>query len=348
MERTKIQILRNLRGGKEKDFWQLLTAQEASLTQYLENLKELWEEESVKLEEKISLTAQGEEKARAQRIYPQENLACSSCKGRGLQPAGKFTFLLSLFQEIARHRPPPLTEFDQGFVSPEVTVARVLYLYQKGELENKTILFLGDDDLTSVAVALTGLPRQIVVAEIDPRLVSFLQQTAARKRWKEFRALTYDVRGPLPKEWQEKFDVAFTDPVETEQGFRLFFSRCAQALKGEEASIYFGLTILESSPQKWYQFQKMILEMGFVLTDIINRFHTYELNTYDFILREYPLASKLFPSLPLPKGNWYTSALCRAEAVLKPRPLVTEGVAVGEELYFEAKENRQEKGKVVS
>ena len=52
------------------------------------------------------------------------------------------------------------------------------FVYERGNLIGKRILVIGDDDLFSLAAALTGLPSWVVVLEKDPRLVAFINHVA--------------------------------------------------------------------------------------------------------------------------------------------------------------------------
>lgn len=78
----------------------------------------------------------------------------------------------------AKERPEAIQDFDQGYVTPESTLARVALAWNWGDLEGKEVLVLGDDDLTGLAAALTGLPKRVVVLDADPRIVRFLERAA--------------------------------------------------------------------------------------------------------------------------------------------------------------------------
>jgi predicted methyltransferase len=208
-------------------------------------------------------------------------------------------------------------------------------MYARGDLEGQKIIILGDDDLTSIALALTGLPKEISVLEIDERILNFINQVAKDRRWHHLKAYKYDVRDSFPAHLSGQYDTFFTDPVETLPGLKLFLSRCAEALKGKESAGYLGLTHLEASRQKWYSIQKMFLEMGFVITELIYNFHSYDLERTTFIKRNYPVIEASPFDLDIPEVNWYTSNLIRLEAVQEPRPLTRGNVHLGSELYFD-------------
>ncbi len=336
MERELRQILRSLLKAPQS-FWQLIREQNAHLARYTKALEKLQRDGLIAEEKGIfTLTAAGRAAAEAQGLIPKVDVVCTACNGRGISFSGIFEKVREEFCKIVTgHRPEALPEFDQGFIEPEIAVARVVFMYHKGDLEGQKILFLGDDDLTSVAALLSGLPQEIAVLDIDDRVLEFVQRAAEEHGWKKLRVYRYDVRDPLPSEFVARFDVFFTDPVETLPGLRIFLSRCAQALRGREAAGYLGLTHLEASRQKWYSIQQMFLDMGLCITDIIPNFHSYELERAGFIKRGYPLVKAVSFHLPAPEINWYTSNLIRLEAAREPRPLLEEGVKIGRELYFD-------------
>ena len=75
---------------------------------------------------------------------------------------------------------------------------------------------------------------------------------------------------PYPLE-DHAFSVLSLTPVESEKGLKVTLSRGAQALRPEGA-LYFGLTTIESSWQKWYNIEKMLLEMNFWVTGYLASF----------------------------------------------------------------------------
>ncbi len=337
MERVQRQILRSLLAGP-KTFWQLIREQDSHLSLFVATVASLKEEGLIA--EKghfLELTEEGRKLARSLKLIPLLETGCYACAGRGIVIEGVFRRVLEEFQEVAVSRPEAIPEFDQGFVEPEISVARVALMYARGDLEGRRLLFIGDDDLTSVAAALTGMAEEIAVLEIDQRILEFIEKVAAERNIKNLRVFRFDVRNPLPPEFAQRYDAFFTDPVETVPGIKLFLSRCAQGLKGAGASGYLGLTHLEASLQKWHIIQRMLLEMGFAITDIIRDFHSYELEREGFIERNYPLVLRSSSSfhLDVPELNWYTSSLIRVEAVQEPKPLVSEAMELDRELYFD-------------
>lgn len=174
-------------------------------------------------------------------------------------------------------RPPAIQDFDQGSVTPETTVSRVLFLEQNGDLWGKDILVLGaEDDLTGLAIALTRKARRVLVLDIDARLVDFDNRAFRELGIDNAEARVFDLRNPLPKELLGAFDVFVSDPPETLASFRAFIGRGIAALREEGAVGYFGLTLRDASVYKWREFQRLLTgEFGVVITDILQNFNHY-------------------------------------------------------------------------
>lgn len=331
MQRLRQQILRALRHGAAT-FWELLPLQDGDLASFTSTLVALADEGLLARQGdgSLALTAAGREAAA--RLLPRHGWECPHCEGTGMVVEGLFARVLEQWQRLAANRPAPILTFDQGYITPRDTVARVLFMYRRGDLEGRRLFFLGDDDLTSLAAALTGLPQEIYVLEIDERLVNFLNATAEQHGWSHFRAAIYDVQEALPPQYRQAFDVAVTDPVETRQGFLLFLSRCAETLAGPGSAVYFGLTRLETGPGKWREWLESLLKMGLTPTDLLPAFHRYHLGSASFVVEEYPEARQFLPENP-PARHWYTSSLVRLEATAPPQPLFRGPVHLGAALY---------------
>lgn len=327
-----MRLLQELLGGP-LSYWALIRRCGEQAAQQIDALRELLAAELVTYDGRVfALTEAGRRHAEELGLVPVDG-SCSACAGRGLVLSPKFARVLTEFEELARQRPEATPEFDQGYVTPEVTVLRVALMARRGDLAGRDLLLLGDDDLTSLAAALSGLPRRILVLEVDERLVNFINDTARRRGWDHVRAARYDARDALPEDVRGRFDVFFTDPVETVPGLLLFLSRCAEALRGPGAAGYFGLSHLESSKAKWRRIQQGILEMGFAITDGLPDFQEYHIDRVRE--RGYRVATEAPVPLPEPDVLFYTSTVFRLELVEEPAPVYRGSVSMGRELYYD-------------
>jgi len=327
IERVKKQIIRALLKG-EATFWELVNYQDSHLVVFLEAIKELIKEGIISYEKPFFRL-----NTSLPRIEAYHDPGCLFCS-----PFEKDSYwknLLEKFKDLTKDRPLPISDFDQGFIRPEDTVKRVAFIYLRGDLENNEIFILGDDDLLSLAMALTRLPKRIVVVEIDERINQFILKTAERIGFKELEVYNYNVINALPESLKKRFDVFVTDPVETKKGLKLFVARCIESLKGPGASGYMGFTHREASLQKWRDFEKFMLDAGFVITDILRDFTTYpeKENSWEDFYRTYRIMKEF--DLELPNVDWYKSSLVRFEVVEGPYVPEIEVPKDLEELYFD-------------
>lgn len=96
------------------------------------------------------------------------------------------------------------------------------------------VLFLGDDDLVSLALAHTGI-FEIDVLEIDLKLVRLLRREGAGKLTVQRR----DLSGGLPADYEGQYDVVVSDPMYSAEGMEMFVACCAPALKpGYESRLF--------------------------------------------------------------------------------------------------------------
>jgi len=222
------------------------------------------------------------------------NCRCSLCKGKGVLPPK----IKRRFLTIVRNRPKPTFLFDQRPVTPTTTLLRVSYLIERGDAYDTRIVFLGDDDLTSVALALTTKHAKITVLDIDPRLIKFIRKTSKRFGLKIATKL-WDLRKPVPKIWRDYFDVFFADPTPSIAAFKTFLNRAIELCNKRTGRGY--VCYFPSHSPKEIKFQKLLTEMGFIITDMLPGFTEYaqildvfspqELNFLKFLkLKGQPLA----------------------------------------------------------
>lgn len=333
MEREELEILRAL-WKNPLDIWELLIHYDNDIKGFYDTLESLKKHNLIDFEETlIKITPKGIDYLKESHAIPYIETKCPSCKGL-LYDTTKFKEVLEKFSEIFASRPSETTEFDQGVVPEENSIRRLEFVYERGDLEGKEILFLGDDDLTSVAFALTNLPKRIVVLDVDKRIIDYIN-TVAKRHNLNLEAFLYNAKDRIKEDFVGKFDVFLTDPVETVKGMVLFLSRCAITLKGEKSSGYFGLSHLESSLKKWHEVEKNLLEMNFVITDALRDFNGYLLVGERILHEHYYVVEKSPVKVNPPDKLWYRSTFIRVELIDKPNPKFTEDLEWGRDLYFD-------------
>ena len=293
-----------------EDFWEIIFYSEVPIPAASEILKELNKNGYIEFkEESIVFTNKGKDLVKELEIPKPYYKKCPHCQGRGIS-LEDFEDVLKEFKKIAENRPEAIQQYDQGYVLPEVTVSRVALMANKMDIQNKKLLVIGDDDLTSIAAGLSGLPKDVVVLEIDERLVNFINNVA-KEYGLNVSAEIYDIRDPLPERHYAKYDTFITDPSETKEALRLFISRGISGLRGPRCAGYFGITRAEASLEKWYYLQRMLLDMRVVITDMIHNFNVYV--NWGYV--EKTRAMQIAPVKRSPKREWYTSTMYRIETL---------------------------------
>ena len=150
--------------------------------------------------------------------------------------------LVKRLSKYTEMRPPAAPELDQAHATPGTAIKRAKYMQRGGDLDGRRILFLGDDDLTSVAAGLVGNPREITVVDIDERILELIEKASTIEK-SNIECIQHDLRYPLREELLGRFDVFYTDPPYTAEGVKLFLSRGLQALRSRKISNIWGLSM---------------------------------------------------------------------------------------------------------
>lgn len=295
--------------NSSSDFWEIADYSDEPLPVISALIKLLQEKSYLHIGSNISFTKEGEKIFKSLGKSLWKYYRCDKCQGRSI--IGKrFKKIYEKFLLIQKGRPLPLIEYDQGYITPETTIARIAFADSKGDIRNQNILILGDDDLVSIALALSKLPSKITVFEIDNRLVEFISSTS-KKFNLSIEVYQRDLRESLPKKFLNKYDTFFSDPPETLQAFHAFIGRGVASLKKTGGAGYFGLTRKEASLNKWKELQSFILKMNIVITDIIHNFNEYVNWGYEREMKAWQLS----PIKKLPQQNWYRSSFFRIETL---------------------------------
>ena len=202
------------------------------------------------------------------------DLKCPVCNGKGVVLDEYFEDILKRHKKYAKMRPTVNTSIDQSFATPETAVYRAAFMADRGDLEGKKILFVGDDDLTSIPTAMSGLCDEVVVMDIDERLLNLINNIS-EKEGLNIKTIKQDFRNPIKNEYMGAFDTVFTDPPYTLDGLKLFLSRGVEGLgEGKDGTLY--LAFSHKPIDEYLELQKIINSMGFVIYELIPGFNTYE------------------------------------------------------------------------
>jgi len=179
----------------------------------------------------------------------------------------------AFLSEIITGRALPKRSLDQFDATVDTVLRRVQFLEREGALARTKILFLGDYDLTSVAVAKKGGPAEIHVVDIDGDLLSLIQKVADTNHF-PIQTHLQDLRLDYPPPLLAAFDVVVTDPPFTLNGVKLFLLHALRAL-APNGRIYccFGYSV--NNLTVGVQFQGVLNELGLVARTILENFNIY-------------------------------------------------------------------------
>lgn len=173
--------------------------------------------------------------------------------------------------------PAPERNYDQFTATVDATAKRAALLDFLGDIRSKRVLFLGDDDFTSVATSSIRSAQEVAVVDIDKRI---LNNTGGISDEVGFgiRTVRHDLRKPLPVGLRSKFDTVFTDPPYTPDGIKLFVSRALEAIdrKNQTARVYVCYGNSDRAKERFLPIQDVFTSSGLLLRYVFDRFNRYE------------------------------------------------------------------------
>jgi predicted methyltransferase len=284
------------------DPWRVAGHARVDFPHFIKTLKGLARKGFISMtDSEVLLTARGMKLVSDLRLLPAEEIS------------GRVEAARKKFADVARSRPRTTTLYDQGYMTLNSVFRRVSLIARMGDSRGRRIAVLGDDDLVSIALALTTDPEHITVLEIDERLVTFINETSTRLGL-PVTAEACDLRDPLPAGYRGRFDTFVTDPSETMAGLKMFSSRGLYVLRrGEGRAGYFGLTTIEASYKKWAEYQGWLLKTHPVaMTHVLPGYAYYESWAG---LAKQTAGYGLEAFKKRPRATWFNSALVRLETL---------------------------------
>lgn len=179
-----------------------------------------------------------------------------------------------LLKKIWKQKPLPTFLFDQRPVNMKTSLKRASYFLNRGDLIDKNIVLLGDDDLTSIAIAIQNVNCNITVLDADKRLINYINEVAFDNGFANLKAYEFNVNDRVPDELKNKFDTLFTDPTPERTPFTIFMNCAIDLLRNSRSIIY--TSIYSSAMAKTIDLQRVINEMNLLITDVIPEFSEYK------------------------------------------------------------------------
>ncbi|MBP1046859.1 adenosylmethionine decarboxylase [Enterococcus sp. BWM-S5] len=236
-------------------------------------------------------------------------------------------------------RPVVAVAYDQAFATIETIVERAFLLLERPDFINKRILFLGDDDLSSLAVGLllkkfqrTSTERKdiLTVYELSEAIIHCIE-TTANKLGLTINCQQIDFRRGSQERYDHQFDYIYVDPPYTLSGLKLFLSRAVSCSKLGDSRIF--LSFGEKDPANQLAIQKLFCLQNLVLVQLRPAFNQYsgasvigglstlyELSTqtdsYATILADQPYYERIYTAELNPRQSIYQCQNCRETYVI--------------------------------
>lgn len=184
-------------------------------------------------------------------------------------------FVSKNFKKYAQLRPSPDRSLDQFFATPATTLRRLRKMIKNGDIQNRDIAILGDDDLTSLAIALTKKAKSITVFEIDPRLIKLLSQAKSDLNL-DLNIVEFDLQNKIPQNFSQNFDTIFTDPPYTPGGISLFISQALRLMRPQLTSrLYLCYGNSDRAREREVAIQTIIADFHFLIHSKHFQFNYY-------------------------------------------------------------------------
>ncbi len=185
----------------------------------------------------------------------------------------KNTALLSSILADIAAVPPPLAALDHVQATAETALKRALWMDAQYDLTGRTLLCLGDHDLTSLAVCAVNPSVSVVVVDVDDRLLEYVEERS-QGRVRTFHA---DFRFGLPPALLESADLVFSDPPYTQEGMALFAGRAVECLADTgRGRILLAYGFSDRTPALGLKVQQELHRLGLVFEAILPAFHRFD------------------------------------------------------------------------
>jgi len=191
------------------------------------------------------------------------------------------------FSRIEPTRPKPDRNLDQ-FRAKEISLLkRATLLGNLANINSKRLLFLGDNDLTSVVFSMFYKASNVTVVDIDQRLLKFMEEISSSEGF-PIKLFHHDLRNPLKKADFRDFDVVFFDPPYTPQAINLWLVRAMEASLGSgrnrkrkkverlsSVKYYLNYGYTDRSTERGLKIQQIVTSLGLIIQDKFRGFNEY-------------------------------------------------------------------------
>ncbi|MBU1117629.1 bis-aminopropyl spermidine synthase family protein [Patescibacteria group bacterium] len=207
--------------------------------------------------------------------FRQKILAESQATINSIENLDIKTIKAHLFPALSQ-RPSPSRDLDQFFATKHTTLRRVKKMAKMGDIHQRHLAFLGDDDFTSIAVALTHQAKSITVFEIDDRLINIIKKISTDLSL-NIEVVKQDLSNDIDKIFYHTFDTVFTDPPYTPNGVSLFTNQAINLLNPAFTSrLYLCYGNSDRAREREVVIQKIISDFAFLIHSKYFHFNHYQ------------------------------------------------------------------------
>ncbi|ASR39670.1 putative methyltransferase [Prauserella marina] len=168
--------------------------------------------------------------------------------------------------------PAALPALDHVQATPDTALRRASWLAEQYDLRSARLLFLGDHDLTSLAVRAVAPSAHLTVVDVDDRVLEYIDRHGDRS----IRTVHADLRFGLPLAVAGSSDVVFSDPPYTREGMGLFASRGIECLaEPQQGRLVLAYGYSVRHPALGHQVQLALTALGLTFEAIIPNFNRY-------------------------------------------------------------------------
>jgi predicted methyltransferase/DNA-directed RNA polymerase subunit RPC12/RpoP len=207
------------------------------------------------------------------------NATCHRCGGSTIVVPPSLAPTAERLDALILQTPQVDVSLDQSHSTADTKLRRVLHLMRTDALPAESVLFVGDDDLMSLTVALVGaalgtpLARRLVVLDNHEPMLAFLRANLD-DAGVENEVVRHDLRDPIPAHLEREFDVAVTDPPYTVEGGLLFVSRAVEGLR-QRPSCDLLLSFGPKGPDDALAIQRTLAELNLAVLTLLRNFNAY-------------------------------------------------------------------------
>jgi predicted methyltransferase len=197
---------------------------------------------------------------------------------------------LNIISEVIINRPKPLREFDQIYMRAGDMLLQAEHVSRL--FDDKNIVFIGDGD--SIGLCLVHLhqkgilekgPKRVQILDFDERIVLSIQHFAKQYGITDkISAELYNVADPIPKQYWQHFDGFYSNPPfgasNGGKSVEAFLTRGIEATGKEGVA---SVVIADDPSIPWtsqvlFNTQKFMLSKGYLVSELIPKFHSYHLD----------------------------------------------------------------------